>query len=345
MRNRRRLARRELASLRSEKTIVLAILIQLFIAAFSSFLVVGMVSLYDPGAAAGEYDVDVAVTGSAADQLLATVERRDALSGRRYPNRGRAMEAFRTGSVSAVLVATETGSGRHDVAATVPRGDFRTTLIVVQIKKALSVLEHERRMEMADRIDVRVLPIPETPPANPYFGFSYTVLVPLLTFLPPFISGSIAADSLAEEIERETLELLRVAPLGRETILDGKALALVAIVPAQSGVWLALLSINGIAISNPVAILLLATGVAIALVGLGAGLAIATGVRREAQLLYSLMAIGVFGFAMFLPESPPNLVAKLALGSQTATSWTTLGVLSVGGVAIYWGIRRTVSMD
>jgi len=42
------IAGRELSGLRAEKTILLAIAIQLFIAAFSSFLVVGLVSMYDP---------------------------------------------------------------------------------------------------------------------------------------------------------------------------------------------------------------------------------------------------------------------------------------------------------
>lgn len=34
---------------------------------------------------------------------------------------------------------------------------------------------------------------------QPYFGFTYTVLVPLLTFLPVFLSGSIAVDAITEE--------------------------------------------------------------------------------------------------------------------------------------------------
>jgi len=49
-----RIALRELSTLKSEKTIVLALLIQLVIAAFSSFLVVGLVSLYDPASAGGQ---------------------------------------------------------------------------------------------------------------------------------------------------------------------------------------------------------------------------------------------------------------------------------------------------
>ena len=57
-------ARRDLASLSREKTIVLALAIQLFIAAFSSFLLVGLVSLYDPASAPGG-DIDVGVAGNA----------------------------------------------------------------------------------------------------------------------------------------------------------------------------------------------------------------------------------------------------------------------------------------
>ena len=62
-------ARRDVRSLSREKTIVLALLIQLFVAGFSSFLVVGLTSLYDPGSVStGE--VEMAVTGDARDELL-----------------------------------------------------------------------------------------------------------------------------------------------------------------------------------------------------------------------------------------------------------------------------------
>jgi len=47
------IAKRELQVLGREKTIVLALVIQLFVASFSGFLVVGLVSLYDPGSVEG----------------------------------------------------------------------------------------------------------------------------------------------------------------------------------------------------------------------------------------------------------------------------------------------------
>ena len=57
--SRRAIARRELASLSREKTIVLALVIQLCIAGFSSFLVVGLPVLYDPGAIADDTSTSV----------------------------------------------------------------------------------------------------------------------------------------------------------------------------------------------------------------------------------------------------------------------------------------------
>ncbi|MFB6081435.1 MAG: ABC transporter permease [Halanaeroarchaeum sp.] len=342
MRRRLRLARRELGSLRSEKTIVLALLIQLFVAAFSSFLVVGLVSMYDPDATQGAFSVDVAVAGNASDDLVQVVDEGPARSGRVYEDRAAAMAAFRSRQVDAVLIAAYRPSGRAVVQAYAPEGDFRTTLVVVQLKDVLSTFERERRIALSHRLTREPLPVPAVPDSNPYFGFTYTVLVPLLGFLPAFISGSIAADSLAEELERGTFELLRVAPLSTAQIVDGKALAMVGIAPAQAALWLGFLSLNGTAIARPLAILVLVTALAGVLVVLGAGLAVSIGVRREAQLLYSLAALALFGATLFLPENPPNVVAKLAIGSATTVTYATVLGLSVVAVAGYWVIRRSL---
>ncbi|MFW5919480.1 MAG: ABC transporter permease [Halanaeroarchaeum sp.] len=345
MRRRLRIARRTLASLRSEKTILLAVAIQLFVAAFSSFMVVGLVSLSDPGATQGEYTVDIAVSGDASDDLLAIVDESDARTAIGYDSRETAMTAFAAGRVDGMLHAEYGPDGRAYVEAIAPEGDFRTTLVVVQMKDALSELERDRRVALADRLSNRPLPIPDAPSSTPYVEFTYTVLVPVLAFLPAFISGSIAADSLAEEIERGTLELLRVAPVSTAAIVDGKALAMVAIAPAQAGLWLAFLSLNGTRIANPIAILVLVTGLAGVLVALGAGLAIVFRARTEAQLLYSFAALGLFAATMFLPENPANVVAKLAIGSATATTLATVVGLSAGAIVGYWFVRTVVERE
>ncbi|GGL60529.1 ABC transporter permease [Halocalculus aciditolerans] len=336
-------AKRELASLRAEKTIVLAIAIQLFVAAFSGFLVVGLVSLYEPGATGGGYTVDVGVAGNATDDLAPVV---DAASERRvstFETETAARDAFERGRVDALMLATERPNGRVAVQAIAPEGSFRTTLIVTQLKDALQEFERQRRAELDGRLHRQPLDVPDEVPANPYFGFAYTVLVPLLMVLPAFISGSIAADSLAEERERGTLELLRVAPLSLPEIVDGKALAFAGIAPVQAAVWLGLLALNGIQVAHPLALLCFVAAAATVLVGAGEALALRVPDRRDAQLLYSFGALAAIGAASLLPESPANVAAKLAIGSPTLVTWLTLAGLVAVAAAVYAGFRRATS--
>jgi ABC-type Na+ efflux pump permease subunit len=341
-RNRLTVATRELASLRSEKTIVLALLIQLFIAAFSSFLVVGLVSLYDPGATEGSYTVDVGVAGNASEEVSPVVAAGDNREARTYPSRTAALQAFERGTVDALLIANGSASGRTSVEAIAPDGDFRTTLVVVQLKDALADLERDRRVALAHRLDRRPLDVPSRVNANPYFGFTYTILVPLLAFLPAFISGSVAADSLAEELERGTLELLRVAPLSLAEIVDGKALAMVALAPAQAALWFGFLTLNGTPVANPLLVLVIVAAVTAVLVGGGALLALWAGRRREAQLVYSFGALAFFGGATLLPENPPNAVAKLAVGSATVETYGFAAGTALAGVLVYAALRAAV---
>lgn len=307
-------------------------------------MVVGLVSLSDPGATQGGYTVDLAVSGDATDDLLAVADSGDARRAQAFESRDAALEAFATGRVDGILHTESSDNGRIFVEAIAPEGDFRTTLVVVQMKDALTGFERQQRTAMVDRLTTRPLPVPEPPTSNPYFEFTYTVLIPVLVVLPAFISGSITADSLAEEIERGTLELLRVAPVTTGEIVDGKALAMIAIAPAQAAAWLALLAIDGTHIARPGLLLVLVTAIATILVTLGAGLALAVRQRSEAQMLYSLTAIALLGLALFAPEGPPTVIAKLAVGTGTQITYATVLVAvllaGLGYGALRFGLDR-----
>lgn len=339
---RRRLvvARRELAALRSEKTVVLALLVQLVVAGFSGFLVVGLTSLYSPGSVSGG-GVSVAVTGDAAGEALAAAAEVDGMRARRVPSRERAMAAFEDGAVDAVLVATHE-DGRIAATATVPEGSLRKTLIVVNLRELLTALERNERVARAEWLRNRPIPLPPDVPASPYFGFSYTVLVPLLLFLPAFISGSIAVDAVTEEIERGTLDLLRVAPVSLVGIVDGKALAAGVLAPVSAALWLGLLALNGIGVANVAALLVLETGVALALVAAGVGLGATVRNRQRAQLLYSLGILVVFTVAGLLPEHPATTVARLAIGSPGPLGRPIAAGYLLGGLAVAIAVRARI---
>jgi len=334
------IARRELATLRSEKTIVLALLIQLFIAAFSSFLVVGLVSLYDPGSVEG-FETEVAVTGDASDDLLATLDDRPSISGTRYVSETTARAAFDRGEVDAILLA-DRRAGRVFVSATVPDGNVRTTVIVVQLRDALSAFERVERADRSASLSSTPLSLPPRSGASPYYGFSYTVLLPLLCFLPVFISGSMTVDSLTEEVDRGTLELLRVAPVSVVDIVDGKVWAAAGLAPAQAALWIALLDFNGTSIHHPVAVLVVVAALAVLVVTLGATIALLAPDRRAAQFLYSVGVLVAFGGATLLPVNPVNSVARLAVDSVGPTYPLLVAGYVALGVAAYLGLRRAV---
>ena len=331
------IARRELGSLSREKTIVLAILIQVIIAGFSSFLVVGLTSLYDPDAAGG--DVEVAVTGEAADAMVAAAGETEGLTPRRVADPADARAAFDRGEVAAVVRA-ERRDGRIAVSASVPQSSLRKTLVVVQLRTALKTLERDERVARSGSLAAPPLPVPPATDASPYFGFSYAILLPLLVFLPVFISGAVLVDSLTEEIERGTLELLRVTPLSFVDVVDGKAGLLAALAPAQVLAWVALLSINGIAVSNVAALVVMAAALAVIAAGVAAGLALAIPVRQRAQLTYSLGALAAFAAAAGLPEHPATTVARLAIGSAARTTWLHLAGYVVAAVVVAIAVRR-----
>ncbi|MFB6169519.1 MAG: ABC transporter permease [Haloarculaceae archaeon] len=336
------IARRDFTSLSREKTIVLALLVQLFVAAFSSFLVVGLTSMYDPGSVGGAGTVEAAVTGNATDDLVAAADDVDGIALREYESRGAAMDAFGGGRVDAVLVAEPAGE-RISVVATAPRGSLRTTLVVVQLRAALEAFERRERTQRAAHLEHRLVPLPPAASASPYFGFTYTVLLPLLLFLPVFISGSIAVDTVTEERDRGTLELLRVTPATLADIFDGKALTAVALAPAQALLWLGLLSLNGIAVANVPALAALVAALALLLVVFGLAVGLLAADRRRAQITYSLGIIVAFASSSLLPEAPATTVAKLAIDSATTASYLSVGGYLLVALVAAVVVRRLVA--
>ena len=337
-----RIARRELGALSREKTIVLALLIQLVIAGFSSFLVVGLTSLYDPGTLGGE-PVTVGVSGETQDRLVAVARESEDITAERYAEPADALAAFDEGEVDAVVtgrrLAGEQGV-RIGVDAVAPAEDLRTTLVVVSLRSYLSDVETVEREARAGQLEFEPLELPSEGENSGFFGFTYTILLPVLLFLPPFLSGSIAVDSVTEELERGTLELLRVAPVSLVEIVDGKAAAMGVLAPGQALLWIGLLGVNGFSVDNAVALVGFVTAITAVTVSVGIWLALLTRSRRQAQLLYSVLVLGLFGVAVVAPEHPATTVARLAADSATRSTFAHVAAAALLGTGLYALLRH-----
>ncbi len=336
------IARREIRGLRAEKTILLAIGIQLFIAAFSSFLVVGLVSMYDPAALDGA-EVEVAGAGDAVADLERAAADTTEASVTPYESADAAREAFDQNAADAVVIANPDDRGGVAVDAVAPDATVETTVIVVQLRDLLRTYERAERESRADALSETPLALPEGGGTSPYFTFTYTVLIPVLVFLPVFISGSLVVDSITEEIDEGTMELLRVAPVTVGEILDSKALAAVAIAPGQALIWLLLLEANGTPVANVGAILALMTALTTLVVAIAAGIAALAPDRRAAQFLYSVAVLVLFGGATAMAGGPTNAVARLAIDSADPATTLTVAVYVALAAVAYAGVRRFVT--
>ncbi|MFW5974049.1 MAG: ABC transporter permease, partial [Natrialbaceae archaeon] len=112
--------------------------------------------------------------------------------------------------------------------------------------------------------------------------------------------------------------------------------------PLQAVLWIGLLWVNGIAIANLGVLLLLVTAVATITTALGVFLALLTGSRQRAQLLYSTLVLLLFGVAAGLPEHPATSAALLAVDSPPAGTFVHVAGLSLLAIAGVLAVRRFV---
>jgi ABC-2 type transport system permease protein len=288
------------------------------------------------------------VTGNASADFQESLAQRDDIEVTRFESQADARRAFEVGSVDALLVATEQSDSTVRIRATVPEGSIKTTLIVVQLQEALKEYERVERFDRVQYLDHTPVETPPQTRSSPYFGFTYTILVPMLMFLPVFISGSVAVDSMTEEIQRGTLELLRVSPVTMWDIVDAKLLATASLAPIQALAWLLLLGFNGTAVANVGAIVAVVAGLALAVTTLGLALSLLAPDRRQAQFLYATGVLSIVALTTLLPEHPANTIARLAIGSPAETTWIAVagyGVIGVGGYLVMRTLVRRLDVE
>lgn len=310
--------KKELGSVIRDRTIIISILIQLFIASFSSGLLLGMLSLYDADTIlnmSGE-GFKIGVVGGM-DHPLAGFMSERGLKVLPYATLAEAQDAFRAGEVLAVVDAPLDADNLTEVKLYLPESDTVSSLIRMVIQEPLKQYENSLRAQRG--AEVRYTDLKGKPSTS--FEFVYSVLLPMLMFFPAFVAGSMSVDSLTEEVETNTLPTLLSAPLTINSMIAGKIMAAVILSMAQCVAWLALLELNGIDIQNEGWILLLALIVA----GLSSGSAILGAVllkdRERSQFIYSLMLLAAAALSTLANVSPITTLSRLAVGDAYTSGW------------------------
>lgn len=349
------IAHKELSGVFKERTILLAVVIQVIVAGFSSFLVVGLSALVDP---------EAFPVGGRATLVLDTDASEDTLLRRHLEAAGiRAVpitagvyggdddldvwDVYTRGLADGALFAQPPDpSGIVNLTVVLPEGDLRTTLSLTQVKRALEGYERELRTESAHRLQFDPVYVDNDAKAGSY-GFVYSLLIPLLVFLPVVLSGALCADSITEEVQRKTLPILLSSPATPADVVEGKLLANCAVAPLLAAAWFVLLALNKLPVTpvGALGILVMATAVSYLLGLLACAIALVTRDRNKAHLTYASAMFLLLGFSLALPVSPVNAVALLAAGSAHAGVWAlVLGLVAAalaGALALRLSLQKS----
>jgi ABC-2 type transport system permease protein len=337
-RNLNMIIKKDLRGLMNERTILLAVLLQLFIALFSSFLVIGLASMYDPTTLARfsgvRYGVAYAGTDSALEDYLRS-------SGQIvvFPmNLSQGVTLLGERKISAVIYVPDTPPDSTEpvkITLYLLENDIQSAIVNVKLKAVLLQYEQELRDIRESRLDVIPIPLqfPENTGGSSFYEFIYGLLIPLLVLLPAIISAALVIDLITEEYQHHTLETLLSTPMSLHEVIWGKILTCELLVPVQAGAWLILLSLNGILIEGIVPILVQVMAFSMVLILIGALTALYYRERTAAQFIFSTAVVVLMILALAIPDNPLNLVARIATGSAGLDQWVILGI--VGLVALF----------
>jgi len=313
--------KKELGSVIRDRTIIISILIQLFIASFSSGLLLGMLSLYDPDTIMQFQGAGMKIgVVSSSENLLESLMSKRGLQVVQYAALTDANAGFYRGEVIAIVDTPQAANGITEINLYLPDSDTVSSLIRMVIQEPLKQYENYLRAEKG--IEVRYADLKGKPSTS--FEFVYSVLIPILMFFPAFVAGSMTVDSMTEEVENNTLQTLLSAPLTINRVIGAKIVASVILSVVQCIAWLSLLQLNGITIQNTGCILLLAlivAGITSTSAALGATL---LKDRERSQFIYSLMLLAATAISTLLNLSPITTLSRLAIGDFFTSGWDVM---------------------
>ncbi len=333
------IVKKEFSGLLNERTILLAVLLQLFIALFSSFLMVGLTSMYDPSSLSkySRFRYNIAYTGTDSGLNDYLIQSRDF---RVYDMElSPAVAALQERKLAAVIYVPETMPDADEpvkITLYTLHNDLQGTIVNVKLKDIF--LKYEKDLRYIRKARITEEPVPLTLPAarggGDFYEFVYGLLIPLLVFMPAIIASALVIDLITEEYQHETLETLVSTPVTFSEMVWGKVIACELLIPIQAGAWLLLLLLNGIAIANVPLIFLQVTAASFVPIAIGALAALHYRERTAAQFIFSTALVVAILFVLALPANPLNMVTRLAVGTAEADQWLVLSGVVAAGVLL-----------
>jgi len=299
--------KKEIGDLINERTFLSTILLQVFLIVFYSIAILGLLVIFNPQTQTTR-NIDILIVDNEHIDMdftrLLQKYRTTVGDIRDYADYDLIIE-FRSREPIIMYVYTFERS-------------FKTAFALTELKKVLLTYEEDVKAEIYPI--VRVNPILRKTGLDQntltvtslIFEFKYFLLVPLLLFLPIYLSGVLFIDLFTEEISKKTLSILLVAPIKIGNVIFQKILAALVLSFAQIIAWIAILEFRNIPINNVGTVLLLLLFTNISVLLLSAIIATTFRTRALSQMAFSFAMI-VLLVSKSYAYNPLNIVTRLAV--------------------------------
>ncbi|KUJ93550.1 MAG: hypothetical protein XD40_1257 [Archaeoglobus fulgidus] len=300
------LVKKDIRLMFRERTFVSIVFLIVFVAGISSVITFGLIMLYNPDYLGYYGSSKVAVVGECFIESC-------------YDEKT-AMELFKGGKVDAVLIVTDLNGIKY-VDILVPDDEIKAAQVLSYVKKLLT--EYEEKLRDAygvPNLDVRVFSggrekdLPSG--SSTVFKFIYLILIPLLSITTAVVAAGMTIDSICEEIQSGSLEVLLSTPLSPFKISMAKVASPMLFSSTVTALWLLLLAANRVDIANPLLTFALSVFIAAFFVALGYIMAAKFRDRERAQLLFSILAAGSLPLMVTKYSSPAVMVGRAAAGAE-----------------------------
>lgn len=319
---------KDLKSAFKERTIISIIGLQLFVALFASVITFGLLVLYSPGATGYAIDQDVRV-GFVGDApvLEDTINPYST-----YNSLDAALDDFHSGKIdSVVFLSQEKYSDTNFVRIILPKEEIKAIQSSLILKENLKDYEHKMRSmrDIPSSLELKTyspqfeeIEVPQS--ISITYEFIYILLIPLLVITTAATSAGMFIDLISEEKETKTAHVLLSTPLGEQQIIQGKMLSSVLLTLLLTPTWIILLILNGIEIANIPLVILISISISLIFLAISALSLSISRDRERAQLVFSLLIVGVIPLMFSSPDLPAILTSRIAAGSPFALEYVLL---------------------
>jgi hypothetical protein len=312
--------KKDLRDIVREKTFISTVLLQIFMVGFYTVAIFGIIVIFNPGgSSSSEIPLKIIYENEYPSDLVGLVRQNRDFELREVKEFNPENIQDEISGEEVVWIYKRDLDFDYDfVRIFIDSGDFEASFHMSESKKILEEYEVLKRQE---RTDLRDYPVTEVLGGRDpddftirrlIFEFTYLIMIPILFFLPIYLSGTLLIDNTTEEFKKKTIGVLLSTPFSLSNIMLQKTAAALLLSVIQIGAWILVITSRGIDINYPSQLFMILVLINITMLLVAALVSVYFRERVNAQTIFSLLFIIIIVTKGYV-FNPLNVIIKLSI--------------------------------